>query len=315
MKSVLIVCEAGAGNGLGHFYRSVALAQILADNYQITVLSNGANLPDCDVNLISVESFEQFQSLPDYELVILDGYEFPLSVVSVLTQNNIPFIEISDFEKPIYPTKYWINSSVNKQNIPGLGLNYSLLRKEILEVAQTKEFKPQNTNSLFIAFGGTDEQSHSLSVVKKLVSTAFFSRIGVLYLKTGKDFSALEKLKSEHPQLEIFSNLSTQELIKTVDDFSVALVTSSTIACEMVALRKIVSTCWLYENQRLLHFQLIENNAAIDTDLQKLISDPQTFIQKISELPDQQALFEHQKKLIDGNAAERIRTFISNCFE
>ncbi len=188
MKSVLIVCEAGKGNGLGHFYRSVALAQILANNYQITILSNGINLPYCNINLISVDSFEQFQTLPDYDLVILDGYEFPLSIISGLTENNIPFIEVSDFDKPIYPTKYWINSSINDHKTPGLGLNYSLLREEILDTARNKKFQETSPDTLFIAFGGTDEGSNSLKVIKKLLPTNSFKRIGILYPQSGKDF-------------------------------------------------------------------------------------------------------------------------------
>ena len=314
MKSVLIICEAGAGNGLGHFYRSVALAQILANNYQVTILSNGTHLPECATHLISMD-FEQFRHLSDYNLAILDGYEFPLSIVNGLTDNNIPFVEVSDFDQQIYPTKYWINPSVDDQQTPGLGLNYSLLRNEILEEARIREFRKTNPNTLFIAFGGTDESSNSLKVIRKLLPIGHFKRIGVLYPSTGKDFPALKDLESKHDELELFNNLSAAELISAVDNFSYALVSSSTIACEMIALRKIVFTCRLYENQRLLHFQLIENKAAVETKLQDLLSSPQSFIQKIERLPDQQTLFEAQKKLIDGYAAERIRNFIANCFQ
>lgn len=314
MKRVLIACETGEGNGLGHFYRSVALAQILASNYDVTLLSNSFNLPDLGIRLIAMD-FENFQAFDTIDLAILDGYEFPLSILNRLNEKNIPFVEVSDFDKPIYPTKLWFNPSINDQQTTGLGLNYSLLRREILEIAQKRTFHKTDTDTLFIAFGGTDEDSNSLKVIKKLLATAYFKKIGVLYPTKGKDHKQLKTLESKHTELKIFSNLSTVELIRVVDQYALTLVSSSTIACEMIALRKIVFTCRLYENQRLLHFQMTENKAAIEIKLRGLLNHPQSFIRKIKELPDQQALFEHQKKLIDGKAADRIRNFIANCFQ
>lgn len=314
MKKILVVCEAGEGNGLGHFYRSLALAQILESDHRVTLLTNGTNLPECGIEVIATD-FEAFHRIAAYDLAVLDGYEFPLPLLNALIDNNIPFVEVSDFDKMLYPTKWWINPSIDEQNTPGLGLNYSLLRKEILQEAQNRKFKESSSDTLFIAFGGTDESSYSLKVVQKLLPTQNFKRIGVLYPQSGKDFNKLKALEAEHKELTIFFNLSAAELIKAVDHYGLTLVSSSTIATEMIALRKVVFTCRLYENQRLLHFQMTENKAAIETKLQGLLSKPQSFIKKTRNLPDQQTLFEHQKKLIDGFSEERIRNFIANCFQ
>ena len=315
MKRVLIICEAGTGKGLGHFYRALALAQVLTDHYQLTLLSNNPNLPEIPFETIDVERFELFDDFEKYDLIILDGYAFGSDFISKLVGANTSFIEISDFAKPLYPAKHWINSSINDQYTPGLGLKYSLLRKEILEVARSKTFRQTETNTLFIAFGGTDEGSNSLKVIRQLLPTHYFKQLGILYPQTGKDFDTLKELESEHHELTIFSNLSATDLIQIVDDFSLALVSSSTIACEMIALRKIVFTCCLYENQELLHHQITGNNAAMETNLDVLVSDPGPFLQQIHTLTNLQALFSQQKTLIDGLAADRIRNFIANCFQ
>ncbi len=317
MKSVLIVCEAGPGNGLGHFYRSAALAQIISGNFRVSILSNNPDLPKTTVNLLQTDDFEKFEHYNIFDLVILDSYGFNSNLISTLIKSEIPFVEISDFKQQLYPTKHWFNSSVNEQNIPGRGLNYSLLRPEFLEAARNKEFKFQSIDSVFIAFGGTDESSNSLRIVEKLLSEKVFARIGVLYPKTGADFEALKRLSESNSGLQLYFNLSAQELIQTAEKYSICLVSSSTIACEMIALRKLVFTTCLYDNQQLLHIQIIHHNAAFEIDPAKLKANSEYFNSLLKNAENkevQERLFEQQKKLIDGNAEDRIHTFISNCF-
>lgn len=316
MKSVLIVCEAGAGKGLGHFYRSAALAQIISGNFSVSILSNNPDLPKTTVDLLQTDNFEKFEAYKTFDLVVLDGYEFSSNLISTFLKSKIPFVEISDFKQQLYPTKHWFNSSINEQNIPGKGLRYSLLRTEFLEIARNKAFKFQSTDSVFVAFGGTDELSNSLQTVEKLLAEKTFSRIGVLYPKTGNDFETLKQLSVNNSGLQLYFNLSAQELIQTVENYSTCLVSSSTVACEMIALRKLVFTACLYNNQQLLHEQITHNNAAFEIDLANLNSEYfTTQLKHIENKEIQVKLFEQQKKLIDGNAENRIRTFISNCFQ
>ncbi len=317
MKRILIVCEAGKGKGLGHFYRSLALAQILETDYQITLLSNGENLSNDDFKLVYTSNFEQFDGFTAYDLIILDGYEFSTAFISKLSSSNIPFIEISDFQEQLYLAPFWINTSM-KSDSPGKGLQYSLLRKEILEIAKNRTFEVKKPGSIFIAFGGTDELSNSIKTVKALLKTHDFTKIGVLYPENGKDLEALHTYATSESDVEIkiYSNLTVSELIDITDEYTAALVSSSTIACEMIALRKVVYTCCLYENQALLHNQLTTSNAAFSVNLEAVQNQRESLVVELIHLDiEQLTIFDSQKKLIDGKAEERIRTFISNCFE
>lgn len=318
MKSVLIVCEAGAGNGLGHFYRSVALAQMLFENYRVQLLANN---PDLEGNsilpLVTVDTFENYPNYTDFDLIVLDGYHFDDRLIHPLIQLEIPLVEVSDFGHQLYPTSFWINTSINEQTAPGKGLSFSLLRPKILDIARNRTFSQQSTERIFIAFGGTDEQSNTLKTVETLLATRHFQQIGALYPPKGIDSEALNALCKTYPELTIHSNLSVEVLVQTLNDYGVCLVSSSTIACEMIALRRLVFTVCLYENQTLLHEQLTENGAAFELQLSELSQNPSSFLVKLDTLSNpeaQQTLFEQQKTLIDGNAASRMRKFIANCF-
>lgn len=321
MKSILIVCEAGKGKGLGHFYRSLALAQILSNDFQVSILANNPDLPESEFKINQATDFESFSDYANFDLVILDGYEFSSNLIAILIENNLPFVEISDFSQPLYPTKHWINSSLNDPETTGKSLKYSLLRKELLEVAKTRTFEQKKLDSIFVAFGGTDELSNSLKIVEALHNIHYFSKIGVLYPSNGKDFDSLRKYAASDLDIEVtvFSNLSASELIQVTDQYAVALTSSSTIACEMVALRKVVHTCCLYQNQQLLHDQLTTSKAAFNLNLSMILDQPDLAESLVFELMnpeiEQETIFNFQKTLIDGFAEERICTFISNCFK
>lgn len=315
MKSVLIVCEAEKGSGLGHFYRSIALAQILSSDCQISMLSNNSELPKTDFLFFIESRFEDFTDYQNFDLIVLDGYTFSSELIDLF--QDIPFVEISDFKEQLYPTKFWMNTSMMSE-LQGKGLQYSLLRKEILEAARTKSFEEKKLDTIFIAFGGTDEGSNSLKITRALRDIHYFSKIGVLYPSQGKDFNLLNELANSESDIEIkiFSDLSVNELIEGTENYSVALVSSSTIACEMIALRKVVYTCCLYENQQLLHGQLTESKTAISIQISNIISNTESFVNDLIQPKfDQETLFLSQKTLIDGFAEERIRKFIANCFE
>src|SRR6218665_2238271 len=202
MKSVLIVCEAGTGLGLGHFYRSLALAQMLSSDFQVMLLSNNSSLPETTFNRFIVDSFEDFPDYKSFEIVVLDGYQFNSRLISKFISESIRFIEISDFQEQLYPTPFWINTSM-ESDLPGKGLQYGLLRKEILEVAKKRTFEEKKLDSIFVAFGGTDELSNSLKRVEALDDAHYFSRIGVLYPDNGKDAELLKEYAASGLDIEV----------------------------------------------------------------------------------------------------------------
>ncbi len=321
-QHIAIFCEAGEGKGLGHFFRGIALAKVLQKRFFITLFVNRKDIShycsSTDLDWVkTIENFDDYNFTEQVNACILDGYTFSDDFITLLKKTGAPLIEISDFSQQLYNTPFWLNSSMESTDYAiGRGLQYSLLRPSILSIAAQRPFEPTTITSVFVAFGGTDELRKTLPTVKQLLASSNFNAITVIYPTHGIDYNELSTLEKTNKTLHIRHSLSEHELIECIDQSNICIVSSSTIACECIALRKIVFTTCLFENQHTLHQQLIAKKAAIELDIDAFIQHPSVFFQHIPYIQNptiQASLFEHQQQLIDGNSAQRILEFIVHC--
>lgn len=314
-KEIILIAEAGQGKGLGHLYRMKALADLLSHDFQVSLLSN------CSVDQLSLLGNSSFKSISsasfsidfsEAHLVIVDGYTFPDALIHQLANLTIPVIEVSDFEQQLYPFFYWINSSNNTLKKEGMGLQYSLLRSSFLYQAQQPLPVELHKKRLFIAYGGTDEAGLTLQTLKAVLETNYFEQIAVLYPATGTSLDALKNIAAQHSHITIHSQLTETQLLSVLHSSDVCFVSSSTIACECIALRKMVFTACLYDNQKLLHEQLCSNHAAFSLNTEELFTNPNSLMEYIEALNETTISIQRkaQEQLIDGHAQERILVFI-----
>ena len=172
---VILRADGSQNIGMGHVVRSLVLAQFLVDaGAWVRLIGQGVeraqkfansfvSVPDEEAILDgSAEDARSVITLsPD--VVVVDGYHFSRGFFEELDKHRIPFVVIDDNgetqatspaiilnQNPHATPEMYLKKAENATLL--LGPNFSLLRKEISELARANRRKSHIT----VTFGGTD---------------------------------------------------------------------------------------------------------------------------------------------------------------
>lgn len=326
-KSILFRADANATIGWGHFYRSLALAHMLRSEFDIAFAvadplpgikkilhherfelitlpalnytspdSRGTREFDCDLHGL----------LDNTDIVVTDGYWFQEKYRDGLRkEEKVKIAVIEDDGGGDYDADLIINhapglSQSNYITLPNtqfaLGLEYALLRPEFLKAAREPAVLETNNNTVFICFGGADQNGLSVKAAQEVLKHTTH-QVNLIISPNHERISQANKLSSIYPKrISIFANLNAEEMVAAMTAATFGIVPSSGILYECLACRLPVISGYFAENQKQIYSGFNHLHAFVDA--------------KDFNTSSWESLFEevenhNSKNIIDGESASR----------
>ncbi|MBK7128945.1 MAG: UDP-2,4-diacetamido-2,4,6-trideoxy-beta-L-altropyranose hydrolase [Crocinitomicaceae bacterium] len=296
---IVFRCDGNSTIGLGHLYRSLALAEFIENHFSITFLTKVETthqiIPDkYKTNFIpqdfSIEQeidfiFTEYQTKSS--IFVIDGYQFTQAYIeSLCTKFKVVYLDdVHTFKNPadliinhaggLDPLDIYSDFLSRKC----LGTDYVMLRKDFLRKNKfsTKKF------DVLICFGGADPDNYTCKTIAQLDSS--LNKIVVL----GSAFKYAEQLeKLQNQNCKIIKGATAYQMAELMQQTAFAITSASTVSLEFLA----CSDGCLYliqtaDNQKFIFNYLISYGVA-------------------RKFEGQLDFFNRQKELIDGNSPERL---------
>lgn len=334
MKKILLRVDANAQIGWGHFYRCLALAQMLRKDFDICFAMAAPEA--ATLSALSEKGFEanvlpaQEYTVPDergtqelpfdlgdqldkINIVVLDGYWFGPAYQQELRKHPIKIAIIEDDGKG----HYWADLIIN--HAPGilpqayhaqpftqfaLGLEYALLRPAFLEQAR-KARSVDKIETLLICFGGSDFKNLTQSTLEVALEFKAFKKIIVV---TGAAYQITEgfmQLVVLDHRIDHRHNLGESQMLHTMLEADLAIVPASGILYECLAARLLVISGTYTENQLKIYEGFRKLNIFFDSINFSAIHIKRIF--KNIDIYSCKEVLSNQEKLLDGKSTSRFR--------
>lgn len=248
-KKICFRADASGQIGLGHFVRSLALADMLKDDfdcifytaepsdYQIRELRKVCPF----ISLSEKTKFEDFLSCLDgSEIVVLDNYFYTTEYQKQIKEKGCKLVCIDDMHDKHYVADIVINHaygchkedySVEPYTQLSLGLNYALLRKPFLDI----NAKPNHSQKrVLICYGGLDVHNLTCKTILSLGDVIENYQVEVI---VGAAFSAKEELAkhaSKNTNIHIHTALNAEEMSALMRESQVAFLSASSVLWEAI---------------------------------------------------------------------------------
>lgn len=269
-EKIFFRADGGAKTGLGHLVRSMALAEMLKEEYKIDFFCKEA--PESIENKIKASGFgfiritdeEEFFERAKVIIVILDGYGFKSEYQKRLKDQECTVVCIDDMHEGEFFADLIINHApgIKTEDYKAqsytkfaLGLEFALLRPAFLEAAK-QERVDKSAEDLFICFGGADPENLTLKALEAALEVNIFKKINVV---TGASYIHKNKLQDfKNDRVNLYFDLNEQEMSKLMLKSDFAIVPSSSILLESIACGLKVITCYYVDNQNDFHNEIVK---------------------------------------------------------
>lgn len=312
MPRIVFLPELSDTTGYGHFYRSVALMQMLETEFDTLLCLNRkfeskspfphrSFLYDVQYPGIS-EIMGQFDPIND--VIVTDGYGVDARFQLKLKEHGFRTVRVDDFGGEVY-SDLFINHAPNAKGSDYksdrstllLGADYALLRGEYLKRAEhpapavSKPFK-----KVLLMFGGADPLSLGIKFNQLLGSESQVESVTTL---GNYENNAIGNHYYK-------GNLSAEELIAELESADLVICAASTFFMELCCVGVPCLLVTFGDDQKGIADSSSKLGAAIYLgDMRQDEVDLTSAIAR-AEL-EAQTMIDAQKSLIDGKQAERIK--------
>ncbi len=333
-NNILFRVDANPTIGWGHFYRSLALAQMLRAEFHIRfAMANPANniraiinetgfnllpLPDLEYTSPDHRGDREFECdvtglLNEIDIVITDGYWFGEKYREGLRKEKVKIAVIEDDGKGKYTADLLINHApgINKSDYQtppntlfALGLEFALLRPAFLNAAKQTQSLAADRNEVFICFGGADAHGLAITMTEMVLENTDLKAHLIISPDHGL-YSNVTALEDIYPQrLRLSANLNENEMVKSMQEARFAIVPASGILYECIACNLPAIAGYYAENQKNIYFGLIDSDAIIPADNFLNFKDHKIICQM--DEPILQSIQKEEAYLIDGYSDHRF---------
>lgn len=304
--------------GLGHVIRSLALAEMLKQEFEcIFIIQKPSDalqqqiLKSCH-DIIALSETKGYLSevqhitklIPEPSIVVLDGYFFKTAYQQGIKSAGHQLVFIDDLMAWKIPADVIVNHSgiAKKEDYQALpltqfclGLKYALLRSPFLQATeQTRLFSKFNT--AFICLGGADLNNDTIRILKKIERE--LTNIKTCIVITGSAYPHLQALKKHIEIAKIHiqhrSNLTAQEMVEAMQASQIGICSASGISYEYMSVKGGLFILKTADNQKDIYKYLIANGLA--DDIENLVDS----------YPIQQHI-EAQQQVFDGQTPQRFQ--------
>jgi UDP-2,4-diacetamido-2,4,6-trideoxy-beta-L-altropyranose hydrolase len=328
-RKVIIRADGSSTIGMGHFIRSLALAEMLnkhfncifatrtPTDYQVAEIEKICNER---IDLPGDEShFQVFQEqLKGDEIVVLDNYYFDTDYQRAIKNKGCKLVCIDDMHDKHFVADIVINHaegidqkeySIEENTKLLLGYKYALLRPDFLRAAKQKRSFESSQLSVIINLGGSDPKE---LVIKTTNIFLKHPAISVVNLVSQVDFNKLHN--PQNKKVNQYWNLTAKELSNIMLQSAIGFLPASTISIEACACRLPFIGGWFVHNQVNIYNAIMKNRLAIGIENINKLSEEYLF-EAISEIIKSDVtlgIISQQNIIIDGRSDKRIRKAIQS---
>jgi len=266
--------------GMGHVIRSLALADMLKDEFDCIFATRFVNeyiIREIEKSCSSIiklkeghnEHFDEFLTfIKKEDTIVLDNYFFTTNYQKQIKSIECKLVCIDDMHNKHYLADVVINQSpavrenqFSRENYTKLclGLDYALLRKPFLNV--TPRIRTEEKRCL-VCIGGADKHNVTANIVGLLEDIEGIETIdiiiGSLFLYKEELENALNKSKKV---VNIFSSLSSEEMVERMQIADFGILPASSVSIEAISVGMPFMVGYYVENQEEYYYYLTAKNS------------------------------------------------------
>ena len=264
-QKICFRADAGVNIGYGHFIRSLALADMLKEEFDCvfytaepTLYQIGELEKVCSfISLSETTKFETFlAALDGTEIVVLDNYFYTTYYQREIKAKGCKLVCIDDMHDKHYVADAVINhapgtheSQFSKEYYTKLylGPEFLLMRKEFREATRRyTSFKDKK--NVYVCYGGTDELNftrRACEIIYKNVPRHIDVVVGGAY----EFYDDLVSFASDK-DISIYRNASPEQIVSLLQESFLAVVPDSMVFFEACCLRRPIICGYDCDNQR-----------------------------------------------------------------
>lgn len=327
MQKIYFRADAGVAIGYGHFIRTLALADMLKEDFDCTFFTChptsfqvGEMEKVCSYVALQEEThFDDFLSrLQGDEIVVLDNYFFTTDYQRAIKEKGCKLVCIDDVHDKHFVADVIINHAPG--TVPSqyscedytklyLGPEFLLLRKEFRAATHTYTSFKEKKN-VYVCFGGNDEFNFTQKACE--IITAHSPRHIDIVVGGGYTFydQLVEFAKGKN--ISIYRNASPECIVSLLQEACLAVVTDSMVFFEACCLRRPIICGYDCDNQMYISQYNLSNNLACE--IGDLCDNFDSKVKKAYQRLNMTAAIDYvynQKTLINDSADKLIQIFKS----
>jgi len=275
-RKIYFRADAGPEIGYGHYIRSLALADMLKQDFACTMFTQTPTdyqlreaKDVCPVVSLPNDNtkFDKFlEYLHGDEIVVLDNYFFTTDHQQTIKAKGCKLVCIDDTYDKHYVADVVINHGCDDSSVFDkedytrlcLGFEYALLRKPFLE----NNNKERQKGLVVVCFGGSDPHNLTDKYVEHLIMSQGVSQVVAV---VGDGYQYLETL-NKIPNVEVRSCLSAYEIADLFRNAEAVVCSASTTCYEALACGTKVYAGWYVDNQKDFYQHLCASKAIVPLD-------------------------------------------------
>lgn len=267
-RKVYFRADASGGIGYGHFIRSLALADMLKDDFSCTFFTIhpteyqlGELKKVCDYVALDEETkFEDFLSyLKGDEIVVLDNYFNTTDYHSLIKERCYKLVCIDDPHGIKYNCDILVSHGFVTPNdfdapcgtIVKTGIEWALLRKPFLKATNKTA---ERNKSIVVNFGGSDPLNVTERIVNQLLGLQLPYNIKVIL---GDRVYLSENCRKG---VEILRNLTAEQMAVLFETSAIGLFSASTVCIEGLSRGLPMIVGFYVDNQERGYQRMSEKN-------------------------------------------------------
>lgn len=270
-RKICFRADASAEIGYGHFIRTLALADMLKDDFECVFYTQSPTEYQrkeaekvCELVALPADDsrFQLFlDGLKGDEIVVLDNYFFTTDYQRAIKAKGCKLVCIDDMHDKHYYADVVINHALTDTNLFDcesytklcLGFDYALLRAPFLKPIENK---PRN-NDLVICFGGSD----FLRIADKVVTLLRNLSVAYNIIVVLGDAARLSDENSK--KVTIMRRLTAEQMSDLFEKSAVGFLSASTVSIEALSRRLPIIIGYYVENQEDYCYKLANDGRAI----------------------------------------------------
>lgn len=277
-RKIFFRADAGAAIGYGHFIRSLALADMLKENFDCTFFTQAPT----DYQIREASKICRLETLPaddtrfglflnrlcGDEIVVLDNYFYTTEYQQAIKAKGCRLVCIDDMHDKHYVADVVINHGIDKEALLDvepytrlcIGLEWALLRRPFLEAAERGNLhrKADRIEKVAVCFGGSDTLDFTGRFVARLLQTSVREITAVV----GDGYKPKDSLAHDI-RVNYRSRLSAEEMAEVFTQADAVFCSASSVCLEALACGAKVAAGWYVDNQKGFYDYLVSKNCIV----------------------------------------------------